>query len=255
MVIEPLTFADDTGQIRNKLARIDARPVQWVISPEPVPYPAALAAMKARAAAIAAGEAEEAIWLLEHPPLYTAGTSAQADDLLSDRFPVFDAGRGGQYTYHGPGQRVAYIMLDLNARGRDIRALVQNLEDWVIDTLAAHNIVARSQPAPRIGVWVKRPDKGVLAEDKIAAIGVRVSKWVSFHGISLNVAPDLGHYDGIVPCGISDAGVTSFEDLGHLVSMPEVDSVLRRTFEARFGPTVAADEQSLVGAGMRSQGE
>ncbi|MGV8830947.1 MAG: lipoyl(octanoyl) transferase LipB [Devosia sp.] len=247
MVMEPLTNDDEAGQTRHKLARSDARPVQWVISADPVPYPVALEAMKARAAAIAAGTAEEAVWLLEHPPLYTAGTSAQQADLLSDRFPVYDAGRGGQYTYHGPGQRVAYLMLDLTQRGRDIRLLVQNLEDWVVDTLAAYNIVAQSKPAPRIGVWVKRPDKGVLAEEKIAAIGVRVSKWVTFHGISLNIAPDLSHYDGIVPCGISDAGVTSFEDLGHLVSMPEVDSVLRRSFEARFGPTRDAGEQSLIG--------
>ena len=253
MVMEQLTNRDDAGQMRSKLARMDNRPVHWVISEAPVPYPLALAAMKARAAAIAAGEAEEAVWLLEHPPLYTAGTSARPDDLLSDRFPVFDAGRGGQYTYHGPGQRVAYLMLDLTQRGRDIRSLVQGLEGWVVDTLAAHNVVAESRPAPRIGVWVKRPEKGVLAEDKIAAIGVRVSKWVTFHGMSLNVSPDLDHYDGIVPCGITDGGVTSLEDLGHLVSMPEVDTVLRQTFEARFGPTIAASEQSLVGAGLQAQ--
>ncbi|MCS6760505.1 MAG: lipoyl(octanoyl) transferase LipB [Candidatus Devosia euplotis] len=247
MATEPLTIPDDIGETRNKLARIDARPVDWVISTAAVPYPVALAAMKARAAAIAAGKAPEAVWLLEHPPLYTAGTSAQPADLLSDRFEVFDAGRGGQYTYHGPGQRVAYVMLDLTQRGRDVRSLAQNLEDWVIDTLAAHNIAAQSRPAPRIGVWVKRPEKGVLAEEKIAAIGVRVSKWVTFHGVSLNIAPDLSHYDGIIPCGIADAGVTSFEDLGHLVSMAEVDTVLRRTFEARFGPSIDAAEQSLVG--------
>ena len=253
MVIEPLTKRDDTCQIRSKLARPDDRPVQWIISADPVPYPAALAAMQAHAAAIARDEAEEAVWLLEHPPLYTAGTSARPADLLSPRFPIFDAGRGGQYTYHGPGQRVAYVMLDLTARGRDIRCLVQGLEDWVVDTLAAFNIVAESRPAPRIGVWVKRPDKGVLAEDKIAAIGVRVSKWVSFHGISLNVSPDLGHYSGIVPCGITDGGVTSFEDLGQLVSLPEVDYVLRQAFEARFGPTLAAAEQTLVGAGLPDQ--
>lgn len=253
MVMEALTASDAACETRNKLARIDARPVQWIISAAPVPYPVALAAMRARAAAIAAGQAEEAVWLLEHPPLYTAGTSAVPEDLLSDRFPVYDAGRGGQYTYHGPGQRVAYVMLDLTQRGRDIRCLVQGLEDWVIDTLAAHNIAAESRPAPRIGVWVKRPDKGVLREDKIAAIGVRVSKWVTFHGVSLNIAPDLSHYDGIVPCGITDQGVTSFEDLGQLVSMPEVDSVLRATFERRFGPTTSAHEESLVRAGMPSQ--
>lgn len=253
MVMEALTTTDPACKIRTKLARIDRRPVEWIISPTPVPYPEALEAMRARAAAIAAGESDEAVWLLEHPPLYTSGTSARREDLLSNRFPVYDAGRGGQYTYHGPGQRVAYVMLDLTQRGRDIRCLVQGLEDWVVDTLAAHNIVAESRPAPRIGVWVKRPDKGVAREDKIAAIGVRVSKWVTFHGISLNVAPDLSHYDGIVPCGITDQGVTSFEDLGHLVSMPEVDSVLRATFERRFGPTVAAPEESLVRAGLPSQ--
>ena len=230
--------------IGGKLARSDARPVQWIISSDPVPYPEALDAMRARAAAIAAGQAEEAIWLLEHPPLYTAGTSAVAADLLSDRFPVYDAGRGGQYTYHGPGQRVAYVMLDLTRRGRDIRCLVQGLEGWVIDTLAAHNVSGERRDG-RIGVWVKRPDKGPLREDKIAAIGVRVSKWVTFHGISLNVAPDLSHYDGIVPCGITDQGVTSFEDLGQLVSLPEADSSLRMAFEARFGPTVTTPDTAL----------
>ena len=230
--------------IGGKLARSDARPVQWIISSDPVPYPEALDAMRARAAAIAAGQAEEAIWLLEHPPLYTAGTSAVAADLLSDRFPVYDAGRGGQYTYHGPGQRVAYVMLDLTRRGRDIRCLVQGLEGWVIDTLAAHNVTGERRDG-RIGVWVKRPDKGPLREDKIAAIGVRVSKWVTFHGISLNVAPDLSHYDGIVPCGITDQGVTSFEDLGQLVSLPEVDSSLRMAFEGRFGPTVTMPDAAL----------
>jgi lipoyl(octanoyl) transferase len=249
MVMEALTTSAADCEISSKLARSDARPVQWIISPEPVPYPLALESMRARAAAIAAGEAEEAIWLLEHPPLYTAGTSALAADLLSDRFPVYDAGRGGQYTYHGPGQRVAYVMLDLTRRGRDIRCLVKGLESWVIDTLAAHNIVGERREG-RIGVWVRRPDKGVLREDKIAAIGVRVSKWVTFHGISLNVMPDLGHYDGIVPCGISDQGVTSFEDLGQLVSMPEVDSVLRTAFERHFGPTISATEESLVSTGL-----
>ncbi|SEQ42341.1 lipoyl(octanoyl) transferase [Devosia sp. YR412] len=252
MVMEMLTMRDDGCETSSKLARDDSRPVQWIISSEPVPYTVALEAMKARAAAIAAGEAEEAIWLLEHPPLYTAGTSAVAGDLLSDRFPVYDAGRGGQYTYHGPGQRVAYVMLDLTRRGRDIRCLVQGLEGWVIDTLAAHNVVGERRDG-RIGVWVKRPDKGVLREDKIAAIGVRVSKWVSFHGISLNVAPDLSHYDGIVPCGITDQGVTSFEDLGQLVSMEEVDSVLRSAFEARFGPTIYASEEGLVSAAPHGQ--
>ena len=246
--MEPLTSAQIGCETGNKLSRSDAKPVQWIIASAPVPYPLALETMRARAAAIAAGEADEAVWLVEHPPLYTAGTSAVAADLLSDRFPVYDAGRGGQYTYHGPGQRVAYVMLDLTQRGRDIRCLVQGLEGWVIDTLAAHNIVGERRPG-RVGVWVRRPDKGENREDKIAAIGVRVSKWVTFHGISLNIAPDLSHYDGIVPCGITDQGVTSFEDLGQLVSMPEVDSVLRQAFEAHFGPTMAANEESLVSAG------
>lgn len=250
--MEALTDGAGNCEISNKLIRNDARPVQWIISAEPVSYPLALETMQARAAAIAAGEAEEAVWLLEHPPLYTAGTSAAPEDLLSDRFPVFAAGRGGQYTYHGPGQRVAYVMLDLTQRGRDIRCLVQGLESWVIDTLAAHNIAGERREG-RIGVWVERPDKGSSREDKIAAIGVRVSKWITFHGISLNVMPDLDHYDGIVPCGITDQGVTSFEDLGQLVSMPEVDTVLRAAFERRFGPTTSASEESLVSTGHHGQ--
>lgn len=239
MVIESLTAAKFAqAHEPDGLQRSDGRPVEWIIAPGLVAYPEALDTMRARAAAIAAGEAEEAVWLLEHPPLYTAGTSAVESDLLTpDRFPVYDAGRGGQYTYHGPGQRVAYIMLDLRQRGRDVRSLVQNLEGWVIDTLAAFNIDAEARPAPRVGVWVKRPDKGIGREDKIAALGVRVSRWVTFHGISLNISPDLSHYDGIVPCGISDQGVTSFEDLGQLVSLEEVDSALRAAFERRFGPT------------------
>lgn len=250
--MEALTTPAQSCEISTKLARSDGRPVQWIISANPVPYPLALETMKSRAASIAAGTAEEAVWLLEHPPLYTAGTSAVPEDLLSDRFPVYDAGRGGQYTYHGPGQRVAYVMLDLTQRGRDIRCLVKGLESWVIDTLAAHNITGERRDG-RIGVWVQRPDKGPLSEDKIAAIGVRVSKWVTFHGISLNVMPDLGHYDGIVPCGITDQGVTSVEDLGHLVSLPEVDSVLRLAFERHFGPTISASEEGLVSTGPRDQ--
>jgi lipoyl(octanoyl) transferase len=252
MVMEALIsdgFACDTS---NKLARPDGRPVQWIISEGLVPYPTALQSMRNRAAAIAAGEAEEAVWLLEHPPLYTAGTSAVAADLLSDQFPVYNAGRGGQYTYHGPGQRVAYVMLDLTKRGRDIRCLVQGLESWVIDTVAAHNIAGERRDG-RIGVWVQRPEKGPLKEDKIAAIGVRVSKWVTFHGISLNVMPDLRHYAGIVPCGITDQGVTSLEDLGHLVSMPEVDSSLRVAFERHFGPTTIVSDESLVSTAAHGQ--
>lgn len=238
MVIETLTRPEnETCAASQKLWRSDGRPVQWVIADSPVDYPTALATMKARAAAIAAGTAEEVIWLVEHPPLYTAGTSAQASDLLApERFPVYDAGRGGQYTYHGPGQRVAYAMLDLRQRGRDVRCLVQGLESWVIDTLAAFNVIGERREG-RVGVWVRRPEKGFAREDKIAAIGVRVSKWVTFHGISLNVAPDLDHFGGIVPCGISDQGVTSFEDLGQIVSMEEVDSALRGAFERHFGPT------------------
>ena len=237
--MEVLTTNDKACQIRSKLHRADQRPVDWVQFDGRMDYERTLAAMENRAALIAAGEAPEAVWLLEHPPLYTGGTSAQPDDLLNPRFPVYPAGRGGQYTYHGPGQRVAYVMLDLTERGRDIRCLVKGLEQWVIDTLEAHNIRGERREG-RIGVWVQRPDKGIGREDKIAAIGVRVRKWVTFHGISLNVDPDLGHYDGIVPCGITDQGVTSFEDLGQLISMAEVDSVLRANFETIFGPTVDA---------------
>lgn len=238
MVSEALikTTSDDSVSAK-KLLRPDEKPARWFISDTPVPYDQALETMRTRAAAIAQNAGSEAIWLLEHPPLYTAGTSARVGDLLiPDRFPVYDAGRGGQYTYHGPGQRIAYVMLDLRERGKDIRCLVSGLENWVIDTLGAFNIKGEKREG-RIGVWVKRPEKGPFAEEKIAAIGVRVSKWVSFHGISLNVSPDLSHYDGIVPCGISDHGVTSFEDLGHLVSMEEVDSVLKITFERHFGST------------------
>ncbi|ODT72877.1 MAG: lipoate-protein ligase B [Pelagibacterium sp. SCN 63-23] len=234
-----LTSMNEACQSGAKLHRADKRAVEWRIFEAPLDYEQALIMMDGRVAAIAAGEAGEAVWLLEHPPLYTAGTSARPEDLLNPRFPVHAAGRGGQYTYHGPGQRVAYVMLDLTERGRDIRCLVQGLEQWVIDTLAAHNITAGRREG-RVGVWVPRPEKGTGSEDKIAAIGVRVRKWITFHGISLNVAPDLSHYDGIVPCGITDQGITSFEDLGLLVSMPEVDSVLRRRFEALFGPTASA---------------
>lgn len=250
--MEALTTGDPLCQTGTKLHRADGHAVDWVISDTPVDYPEALDAMRARAAAIAAGDANEAIWLLEHPPLYTAGTSAVATDLVAPRFPVHDAGRGGQYTYHGPGQRVAYVMLDLTRRGRDIRCLVQGLEGWVIDTLAAYNITGERRPG-RVGVWVQRPDKGAGREDKLAAIGVRVSKWVTFHGISLNIDPDLGHYDGIVPCGIADQGVTSFEDLGQLVSMAEVDSVLRSAFEKRFGRTRSMTTLGLASAGGHNQ--
>lgn len=229
-----------------KLRREDGRAVDWVIGDSPADYPMALATMKERAAAIARGEANELVWLVEHPALYTSGTSAEPNDLLQpNRFPVYEAGRGGEYTYHGPGQRVAYLMLDLRERGRDIRCLVQGLEGWIIDTLAAFNVDGEIRDG-RIGVWVKQPGR-IGGESKIAAIGVRVSKWVTTHGIALNVSPDLSHFDGIVPCGIADRGVTSLEDLGRIVSMHEVDKALRSAFERRFGP-VAQTAESLVTA-------
>ncbi len=242
MITEELTCVGP-----DKLRRPDGRPVEWIVADGPVAYPLALAAMKARAAAIATGEAAEAVWLVEHPPLYTAGTSAAAGDLLDpQRFPVYQAGRGGEYTYHGPGQRVAYLMLDLRARGRDVRCLVEGLEGWIVDTLGAFNIVGELRPG-RIGVWVRTPGRPG-GESKIAAVGVRVSKWVTTHGIALNVAPDLGHFDGIVPCGIADRGVTSFEALGQIVSMAEVDMALRAAFERRFGPAVAGSAEALATA-------
>jgi lipoyl(octanoyl) transferase len=219
---------------------------EWHISDGLVPYQEAVARMEARAAAIAAGKARELIWLLEHPPLYTAGTSARAADLLDARFPVHQSGRGGQLTYHGPGQRVIYVMLDLNRRKPDLRAFVCALEDWIIAALATFNVRGERR-AGRIGVWVARPAKprapsGETAEDKIAAIGIRVRRWVSFHGIALNVAPDLTHFSGIVPCGISapHLGVTSLRDLGLQVSMVEVDRALRGSFEPVFGKTTPA---------------
>jgi lipoyl(octanoyl) transferase len=200
--------------------------------------------MEARARAIADGEAGELVWLLEHPPLYTRGASAKAGDLIDpDRFPVFQSQRGGQFTYHGPGQRVAYVMLDLTRRGRDVKAFVCALEGWIIDTLASFNVKGERR-AGRVGVWVDRTAPGgQVREDKIAAIGVRIRRWVSFHGVSLNVEPDLEHFGGITPCGVSDPGlgVTSLADLGQLIAMHEADAALRRAFEARFGPAVGAD--------------
>jgi lipoyl(octanoyl) transferase len=191
--------------------------------------------MEARAAAIADGTAGELVWLLEHPPLYTAGVSAKGADLIEpDRFPVFESGRGGQYTYHGPGQRVAYVMLDLTKRGRDVRAFVEALESWIIDALAAFNVVGEMRGG-RVGVWVERKGAGWSREDKIAAIGVKLRKWVSFHGISLNVEPDLGHFSGIVPCGQTEHGVTSLVDLGLPVTMDEADEALRASFQRAFG--------------------
>ena len=213
---------------------------EWRIAAAPVAYPEALATMEARVEAMLAGEAGELVWLLEHPPLYTAGTSAKAEDLLSpDRFPVYPARRGGEYTYHGPGQRVAYAMLDLNRRGRDVRAYVWKLEEWVIRALAEFNVKGERR-AGRVGVWVVRPDKPLLpdgspAEDKIAAIGVRIRRGVSVHGLAINVEPDLAHFSGIVPCGIKGYGVTSLVDLGLPVTMADVDLALARAFGSVFG--------------------
>jgi lipoyl(octanoyl) transferase len=216
-------------------------PVEWHISDRPVGYDEALAAMTARAAAIARGEARELVWLLEHPALYTSGTSARPQELIEARFPVYSTGRGGQFTYHGPGQRVGYVMLDLKRRAPDVRRFVATIEQWIIDTLAAF-AVAGERREDRIGVWVRRPDKGERAEDKIAAIGIRVRQWVTLHGFSLNVAPDLSHFAGIVPCGVSapEFGVTSLADLGRRVSMIDVDRQLRTAFGPLFGATTDA---------------
>ncbi|NRP12655.1 Octanoyltransferase [Aliiroseovarius sp. xm-m-379] len=214
--------------------------VTWETAETLVDYEQAVARMEAHADAMARDEAGEMIWLLEHPPLYTAGTSADPKDLVApDRFPVYPSKRGGQYTYHGPGQRVAYVMLDVGARGRDVRAFVAALEDWVIKTLAEFNVTGEKRDG-RVGVWVVRDDKPLTAlgqkpEDKIAAIGVRLRKWISFHGISINVEPDLEHFSGIVPCGISEHGVTSLVDLGLPVTMEDVDVALRRCFDEVFG--------------------
>ena len=205
--------------------------MRWTVSDGLTAYPDAVATMERIAAGIAAGTEPETVWLLEHPPLYTSGTSAKASDLLDARFPVYETGRGGQFTYHGPGQRVAYVMLDLNRRGRDVRLFVQNLEAWVMAALAEFNVVGETREG-RVGVWVKRPDKGDGYEDKIAAIGIRLRKWVSFHGISLNVEPDLTHFSGIVPCGIAEQkfGVTSLVDLGLPVTMDDADVALKKSF-------------------------
>lgn len=230
MLADPLSISEPS------LIRMDGRPVQWAVSTGYVDYEPAVAAMEARVAAIAAGEAEEVVWLLEHPPLYTAGVSAKDDDLLApDRFPVHRTGRGGQFTYHGPGQRVAYVMLDLNKRGKDVRAFVHGLEDWIIGALDQFGVAAGMREG-RVGVWVERKGAGWSREDKIAAIGVKVRKWVSFHGISLNVEPDLDHFGGIVPCGITEHGVTSLVDLGVLATMDEADGALKASFQRVFGP-------------------
>ncbi|MGO4670508.1 lipoyl(octanoyl) transferase LipB [Bosea sp. 2YAB26] len=217
-----------------------SEPVEWVHAGGLVGYDEAVAEMDARAALIADGKARERVWLIEHPPLYTAGTSAREADLIEpERFPVHQSGRGGQFTYHGPGQRVAYVMLDLKRRDPDLRRFVAALEAWLIGTLERFNVRGERRE-DRVGVWVRRPEKGADSEDKIAAIGIRVRRWVSFHGISLNVEPELSHFGGIVPCGVSDQGVTSLVDLGLPVTLPEVDSMLRAEFERIFGATVLA---------------
>jgi len=225
-----------------RFRRPDDAPAGWAISSGYIDYPAAVEVMEARAAAIAEGQAGELVWLLEHPPLYTAGVSAKPGDLLDPtRFPVFRSGRGGQFTYHGPGQRVAYVMLDLNQRRRDVHAFVASLEAWIIGALARFNVDGELRQG-RVGVWVERKTPGVPPrDDKIAAIGVKLRRWVSFHGIALNVEPDLSHFDGIVPCGQTEHGVTSLVDLGHTVSMDEADEALRASFEEIFGRVERAE--------------
>ena len=215
-------------------------PVEWRVSDSLVSYEDAVATMEARAVAIAAGAAAELVWLLEHPPLYTAGTSTNHADVIDARFPIYESGRGGQLTYHGPGQRVAYVMIDLRRRGPDVRRFVATLEEWIIQTLAALGVRAERRE-DRIGVWVRRPEKGNGFEDKIAALGIRVKQWVTLHGIAINVNPDLAHFSGIVPCGVSEKryGVTSLSDLGVPISLAEVDEMLRREFEPLFGLTTA----------------
>src|SRR5579863_803244 len=217
-------------------ARGDDAAVEWLVSDSPVPYPQAIYFMEARATEIAAGRATELVWLLEHPPLYTRGTSGKSGDLLNPRFPIFESGRGGQLTYHGPGQRVAYVMLDLKQRRPDVRAYVAGLEQWIIGTLAAFNVRGERRE-DRVGVWVARPDKGEGFEDKVAAIGVRLRRWVSLHGIAINVEPDLSHFSAIIPCGVTDPryGVTSLADLGLTASSMDVDIALRQAFDEIFG--------------------
>ncbi len=223
------------------MLRPDGAPAGWAVSPTPVAYPDAVAAMEARVQAIVEGKAGELVWLLEHPPLYTAGVSAKPGDLLDgQRFPVFQTERGGQFTYHGPGQRVAYVMLDLRERGRDVRLFVQALEAWVIGALAEFNVRGELRDG-RVGVWVERRAPGFAPrEDKIAALGVKLRRWVSFHGISLNVEPDLSHFAGIVPCGVTEHGVTSLVDLGRTVGMDEADAALKVSFERVFGSVTQA---------------
>lgn len=213
-------------------ARITATNPEWAVEGGLLVYPEAVAQMEARADAIAKGEARERVWLVEHPPIYTAGTSARDEDLLDARFPVFKTGRGGQFTYHGPGQRVSYVMLDLKRRKPDVRAFVHDLEEWLIGTLAQFGVKGERRDG-RVGIWVARDGE---SEDKIAAIGVRVRRWVTFHGVALNVAPELSHFSGIVPCGVSEHGVTSLAALGIPATMADTDAAMKRAFEAVFGP-------------------
>jgi lipoyl(octanoyl) transferase len=241
LALRPEAFDRDRIDLRG--LRIDhGASVEWRVSDAPVPYEDALEAMEQRVARIAAGAAPELVWLLEHPPLYTSGTSAQPRDLLDPRFPVYAAGRGGQFTYHGPGQRVVYVMLDLKRRRPDVRAYVAGLERLIIATLDAFNIRGERRE-DRVGVWVARPDKGPGYEDKIAAIGVRVKRWVTFHGLAINVEPDLRHFSGIVPCGVVDPryGVTSLVDLGLPVTLADVDVALKNAFEEIFGAVMPPD--------------
>jgi lipoyl(octanoyl) transferase len=236
--------ASDQRFAETFFAAAGSAPVVWSSTSGLTDYPHAVAAMEDRVAAIAAGKAPELVWLVEHPSLYTSGTSAKAADMLDPRFPVFEAGRGGQFTYHGPGQRVAYVMLDLERRRKDLRLFIAALERWLILALARFNVVGETRE-DRVGVWVKRPEKahgvdGSAAEDKVAAIGIRVRRWVTFHGVSLNVEPDLSHFSAIVPCGVADRhfGVTSLVDLGLPVGLEDADAALRGAFEEVFGPTV-----------------
>jgi lipoyl(octanoyl) transferase len=240
--------------IREALLPLDtALAVEWREADSLVPYEDALAEMDARVGDIAAGNAPELVWLLEHPPLYTAGTSARPGDLVEARFPVHHVGRGGQFTYHGPGQRVAYVMLDLKRRAPDVRRFVTTLEEWVIRTRAVFNVRGERRD-DRIGVWVRRPDKGPQHEDKIAAIGVRVKRWVTLHGLALNVEPDLSHFGGIVPCGVADSryGVTSLVDLGHPVTLHDVDAVLRQQFVPLLGTIAAPGSDGRQGHELRA---
>jgi lipoyl(octanoyl) transferase len=225
---------------KDRVQALLSQNLEWLVSDRPVDYPTALAAMEERVANIKQGTASEAVWLLEHPPLYTAGTSAKPADLLQpDRFPVYQAGRGGEYTYHGPGQRVAYVMLDLGKRNRDVRCYVRDLENWLIKTLAQFGVKGERREG-RVGIWV---DRGHGREDKIAAIGVRVRHWITFHGVSLNIDPDLSHFTGIVPCGISQYGVTSLWDLGLTPTVEEVDMAMRAAFEEQFARPIACGER------------